>query len=63
MILPIYPMILPFTASGASFSPPTVKDQIRDFLDGKTHGESLFHALYDGILDEPIPDRMRGLFK
>jgi hypothetical protein len=41
----------------------SVEDQIIDFLDGKTHGESVLHALYDHILDEPIPERMRGLFR
>lgn len=34
-----------------------------DFLDGKTHGEGLFHALYDHVLDEPIPERMRALLR
>ena len=42
---------------------PPLEDQIADFLDGRTHGESLLHALYDHVLDEPIPERMRGLFK
>ena len=40
----------------------SVKDQIIAFLDGKTYGEELLHALYDYILDEPIPQRMRALF-
>jgi hypothetical protein len=33
-----------------------------DFLDGRTDGEELFHALYDHVLDEPVPERMRALF-
>jgi hypothetical protein len=41
----------------------SVEDQIVEFLDGKTHGESVLHALYDHILDEPIPGRMRALFR
>jgi hypothetical protein len=41
----------------------SLENQIADFLDGKTHGESLLHALYDHILDEPVPETMRGLFK
>jgi hypothetical protein len=41
----------------------TVGEQIRDFLDGRTHGEGLFHALYDEILDEPVPQRIRALFR
>jgi hypothetical protein len=40
-----------------------VEDQVMDFLDGKTHGEELFHALYDHVLDEPVPERMRALFR
>jgi hypothetical protein len=38
-------------------------DRIMAFLDGDTHGEELFHALYDHILDEPIPSRLRALFE
>jgi hypothetical protein len=49
--------------SGAPLSSASVKDQIIDFLDGKSQGECLLHALYDHILDEPIPERMRFLFK
>jgi hypothetical protein len=40
----------------------TIEDQILDFLDGRTHGEDLLHALHDHVLDEPIPERMRALF-
>ena len=40
---------------------PTVADQIAAFLDGRTHGEDLLHALYDHVLDEPIPESMRRL--
>jgi hypothetical protein len=39
-----------------------VKQQILDFLEGRTHGEELLHALHDHVLDEPIPERMRALF-
>jgi hypothetical protein len=41
----------------------SVRDQIIDFLDGTTHGEPVLRALYDHILDEPIPERMRALFR
>ena len=34
---------------------------IRDFLDGKNDGEDLLHALYDHVLDEPVPDRLKTL--
>jgi hypothetical protein len=37
--------------------------QIRDFLTGDTHGEDLLHALYDHVLDEPVPESMRALLK
>jgi hypothetical protein len=40
-----------------------VEDRISDFLDGRTHGEELLHALYDHVLDEAVPERMRSLFK
>ena len=39
-----------------------VDEQVLDFLEGRTHGEELLHALYDHVLDEPVPERMRALF-
>jgi hypothetical protein len=42
--------------------PATVEQQLIDFLDGRTHGEELLHALHDHVLDEPIPERMLALF-
>ena len=39
----------------------SIGDEIVDFLDGRTHGEGPLHALYDHILDEPVPERMRKL--
>src|SRR5690349_15703845 len=45
-------------APGPIVSP--IDRDIRDFLAGKTDGEDLLHALYDHILDEPIPDRLRA---
>ena len=41
----------------------TIEEQILDFLEGRTHGEDLLHALHDHVLDEPIPERMRALFR
>jgi len=41
----------------------SVDRRIRDFLIGDTHGEDLFHALYDHVLDEPVPESMRVLLK
>ena len=45
-------------APESAFMPHGVEQQILDFLDGKTHGEELLHALHDHVLDEPIPERM-----
>ena len=39
----------------------TVGGQIADFLAGRSNGEALLHALYDHVLDEPIPESMRRL--
>lgn len=39
----------------------TVDRDIRDFLAGKTDGEIVLHALYDHILDEPVPQRLRAV--
>src|SRR5216684_608392 len=36
---------------------------IRDFLAGRNDGEDLLHALYDHVLDEPVPQRLRALLK
>jgi len=44
-------------------TPDPVEKQILDFLEGRTHGEDLLHALYDHVLDEPVPERMRALFR
>jgi len=41
----------------------TVGEQLLDFLDGRTDGEELLHALYDHVLDEPVPEQMRALFR
>ncbi len=35
--------------------------EIRDFLNGKTDGEDLLHALYDHVLDEPVPERLTAI--
>jgi hypothetical protein len=47
----------------SKFRQDAVADRISDFLDGRTHGEELLHALYDHVLDEAIPERMRSLFR
>src|SRR5438445_6537303 len=40
-----------------------VDRDIRDFLAGKSDGEGLLHALYDHVLDEPVPERLRALLR
>ena len=40
---------------------PSMTDRIAAFLDGGTHGEDLLHELYDHVLDEPVPQRMREI--
>jgi len=37
--------------------------EIRDFLTAKTNGEDLLRALYDHVLDEPVPERLLGVLK
>jgi hypothetical protein len=41
----------------------SVKAEIADFFDGKTNGEELLHALYDHVLNEPIPHSMREMLR
>lgn len=61
---------LSITAIPVNCSPPqadpsgrSVADRIAAFLDGRTEGEDLLHELYDHVLAEPIPQRMRDLLK
>lgn len=41
----------------------SVDSRIRAFLAGDTDGEDLLHELYDHVLDEPVPERLRALLK
>jgi 4'-phosphopantetheinyl transferase EntD len=41
----------------------SVADRIADFLDGRTHGQDLLHELYDYVLEEPLPQRMREILR
>ena len=41
----------------------TFAEQLLAFLDGRTDGEELLHVLYDHVLEEPVPERMRALFR
>ena len=36
---------------------------IRDFLDGKNDGQDVLRALYDHVLDEPVPERLKALLR
>ena len=47
----------------SAFPQDAIADRIKDFFAGRTHGEELLHALYDHVLDEAIPERMRSLFR
>jgi hypothetical protein len=47
----------------SEFPRRSVEEQIIDFVDGKTDGGDLLHRLYDHVLDERIPERMRSLFR
>ena len=40
-----------------------VDRDIRDFLAGKNDGEDMLHALYDHVLDEPVPERLKALLR
>lgn len=39
----------------------SVDNQIRSFLAGEDDGEDLLHAIYDHVLDEPVPERLKTL--
>jgi hypothetical protein len=41
----------------------SVDSRIRAFIAGDDDGEALLHALYDHVLDEPVPERLRALLK
>jgi hypothetical protein len=41
----------------------SIDKEIRDFLAGKGDGNDLLHALYDYVLDEPVPQRLRTLLE
>jgi len=41
----------------------SVYSEIRAFLAGDNDGEELLHAIYDHVLDEPVPARLKALLK
>jgi hypothetical protein len=48
-------------SAGPAPLPLSVAQRIAAFIDGRTHGEELLHELYDYVLEEPIPQRLRDL--
>ena len=53
----------PGTCAYSHDAPPTIAAQMRAFLGGDDNGAALLHALYDHILDEPVPERLRAVLK
>ena len=45
------------------FALGSIDRDIRDFLAGNNDGEDLLHALYDHVLDEPVPERLNALLR
>jgi hypothetical protein len=43
--------------------PRSVEARIAAFLDGKSDGGDLLHALYDHVLHDPMPAAMRAILK
>jgi len=41
----------------------SIDKDIRDFLAGRSNGEGLLHMLFDRVLDEPVPQRLRSLLE
>jgi hypothetical protein len=41
----------------------SVDSQIRAFLAGDSDGEEVLRAIYDHVLDEPVPERLKALLK
>jgi hypothetical protein len=49
--------------SAAKVARDPVGARIAAFLDGESDGSALLHALYDHVLNEPIPAAMRALLE
>jgi hypothetical protein len=41
----------------------SVEARVAAFVEGRTNGEELLHALFDHVLNEPIPQSMREILK
>ncbi|HEY1796519.1 MAG TPA: hypothetical protein VGG57_10405 [Stellaceae bacterium] len=44
-------------------SPVSIAAEMRAFLAGYDTGANLLHSLYDHVLDEPMPARLRAVLK
>jgi hypothetical protein len=53
----------PSSQQTASHHNGSVDRRIRAFLAGESHGQDVLGALYGGIADEPIPERLRALLR
>ena len=59
----MYLAVKHFPAVEARIALSLIDRDIRDFLAGKNEGEDLLHALYDHVLDEPVPQRLRDVLR
>jgi hypothetical protein len=41
----------------------SVSSQIEHFLAGDTTGSALFHALYDHVLSDPVPQHLKDMLR
>jgi hypothetical protein len=46
--------------SSAAGSRNSIDRRIRAFLNGESHGEDVLGALYGGVADEPVSERLRS---
>jgi hypothetical protein len=46
-----------------SHPPVSIAAEMRAFLAGYDTGANVLHALYDHVLDEPVPARLRAVLK
>lgn len=59
-----FQIAIPAPTRAVIFGPVgSIDRRIRAFLNGESHGEDVLGALYGGVADEPIPERLRALLK
>jgi hypothetical protein len=59
----IYPTTVRCRDREARAAMSSMDRRIRDFLRGKTNGEDVLSELYDHVLDEPVPERLRAMLR